>query len=176
MSRFMSSRYASMLPYVPGEQPRDRRYIKLNTNESPFPPSPAVLAALKDENALSLNLYSAPTADALVRAIPTRYTPAPGKGETEITPDMVFACNGSDEVLPFAFAAFGEEPDYEHNELPETTRMPELFGLILTEAASAVKAAGLQYEYSGEGGAVTSQFPVAGSELYEGAVVHFELG
>ena len=108
MSRFMSSRYASMLPYVPGEQPRDRRYIKLNTNESPFPPSPAVLAALKDENALSLNLYSDPTADALVRAIAKRYTSAYGNGEKEITPDMVFAGNGSDEVLAFAFAAFGE--------------------------------------------------------------------
>ena len=80
------------------------------------------------------------------------------------------------QIFSGAFAAFGEEPDYERNELPETTRMPELFGLSLTEAASAVKAAGLQYEYSGEGGAVTSQFPVAGSELYEGAVVHFELG
>ena len=80
------------------------------------------------------------------------------------------------QIFSGAFAAFGEEPDYEQNELPETTRMPELFGLSLTEAASAVKAAGLQYEYSGEGGAVTSQFPVAGSELYEGAVVHFEVG
>ena len=80
------------------------------------------------------------------------------------------------QIFSGAFAAFGEEPDYEQNELPETTRMPELFGLSLTEAASAVKAAGLQYEYSGEGGAVTSQFPVAGSELFEGAVVHFELG
>lgn len=80
------------------------------------------------------------------------------------------------QIFSGAFAAFGEEPDYEQNELPETTRMPELFGLSLTEAASAVKTAGLQYEYSGEGGAVTSQFPVAGSELYEGAVVHFELG
>ena len=80
------------------------------------------------------------------------------------------------QIFSGAFAAFCEEPDYEQNELPETTRMPELFGLSLTEAASAVKAAGLQYEYSGEGGAVTSQFPVAGSELYEGAVVHFELG
>ena len=80
------------------------------------------------------------------------------------------------QIFSGAFAAFCEEPDYEQNELPETTRMPELFGLSLTEAASAVKAAGLQYEYSGEGGAVTSQFPVAGSELYGGAVVHFELG
>ena len=54
--------------------------------------------------------------------------------------------------------------------------MPGLFGLSLTQAASAVKAAGLQYEFSGDGESVISQFPVEGTNLYEGAVVHFELG
>lgn len=49
MSRFLDARYAGLAPYVPGEQPQDRRYVKLNTNESPFPPSPAVLAALNRE-------------------------------------------------------------------------------------------------------------------------------
>ena len=49
MSRFLDERYAAMKPYVPGEQPQDKRYVKLNTNESPFPPSPAVLAALNGE-------------------------------------------------------------------------------------------------------------------------------
>ena len=48
MSRFMSRRFDGLEAYVPGEQPQDMRYVKLNTNESPFPPSPAVFAALND--------------------------------------------------------------------------------------------------------------------------------
>ena len=59
MSRFFSSRYASLTPYTPGEQPQERKYIKLNTNESPFPPSPGVLKAVSEE-AQRLQLYSDP--------------------------------------------------------------------------------------------------------------------
>lgn len=73
MSRFLDARYAGLAPYVPGEQPQDRRYVKLNTNESPFPPSPAVLAALSREETEKLNLYSDPTAAVLVRAIAARF-------------------------------------------------------------------------------------------------------
>ena len=80
------------------------------------------------------------------------------------------------QIFSGAFAAFGIEPDYAENEIPATTEMPGLFGLSLTQAASAVKAAGLQYEFSGDGESVISQFPVEGTSLYEGAVVHFELG
>ena len=47
MSRFMSSRFDGLEAYVPGEQPQDMQYVKLNTNESPFPPAPAVLEAVK---------------------------------------------------------------------------------------------------------------------------------
>ena len=49
MSRFFSRRYDALEPYTPGEQPKDQQYIKLNTNESPFPPSPAVEAAVRRE-------------------------------------------------------------------------------------------------------------------------------
>ena len=49
MSRFFSSRYAALTPYTPGEQPQDQDYLKLNTNESPFPPSPGVAAAVAEQ-------------------------------------------------------------------------------------------------------------------------------
>ena len=60
MSRYLNQRFSSLEPYVPGEQPQDIPYIKLNTNESPFPPSPGVLAAVSGE-VNKLQLYSDPT-------------------------------------------------------------------------------------------------------------------
>ena len=97
MSRFLSPEAARLAPYTPGEQPRDQQYIKLNTNESPFPPSPRVLAALSRAEAGKLNLYSDPTCAPLVDAIARRY----GLGAENVLPG-----NGSDEVLAFAFRAF----------------------------------------------------------------------
>ena len=99
MSRFFSPRYSSLVPYVPGEQPQDRRYLKLNTNESPFPPSPGVLAAVAEE-AARLNLYSDPDARALCAKMAQTYG---------VTPDRVIMSNGSDEVLNFAFMAFSSD-------------------------------------------------------------------
>ena len=99
MSRFFSDRYATLVPYVPGEQPLDRRYLKLNTNESPFPPSPGVLAAVSEEGG-KLNLYSDPDARALRAKMAEYYG---------VTPDRVIMSNGSDEVLNFAFMAFSSE-------------------------------------------------------------------
>ena len=60
MSRFFSGKYAALTPYTPGEQPKNRQFIKLNTNESPFPPSPKA-QAYAAQAARSLNLYSDPT-------------------------------------------------------------------------------------------------------------------
>ena len=60
MSRFMAARYAALDKYVPGEQPQDRQYIKLNTNESPYPPAPAVCEAVGREELAALRLYSDP--------------------------------------------------------------------------------------------------------------------
>ena len=96
MSRFFSEKFASLTPYTPGEQPRERKFIKLNTNESPFPPSEkAVKAAAKA--AEGLQLYSDPTCKALAEKVAKRY---------EISTDELILVNGSDEVLNFAFMAF----------------------------------------------------------------------
>ena len=69
MSRFLSNEAAALAPYTPGEQPQDQQYIKLNTNESPFPPSPKVIKAISRAELLKLNLYSDPTCSALHAAI-----------------------------------------------------------------------------------------------------------
>ena len=99
MSRFLIERYQSLVPYTPGEQPRDAQYVKLNTNESPFPPSPRVIAAAERE-ANKLNLYSDPECTELKQAAAKLYG---------VEPLNVLPVNGSDEILYFAFLAFGDE-------------------------------------------------------------------
>ena len=99
MSKFFSSKYASLVPYTPGEQPRDMQYIKLNTNESPFPPSPKAQVAAS-EAAKYLHLYSDPTAKKLNEAMAELY---------KVDPECIFMTNGSDEILNFAFMAFCDE-------------------------------------------------------------------
>lgn len=88
---------ATLVPYVPGEQPRVARLVKLNTNENPYPPSPRAVQAIQSAAAHGLQLYPDPDAGALRQAIATRHGVAPGE---------VFAGNGSDEVLAHAFFAF----------------------------------------------------------------------
>ena len=92
MSRFLHDRFAALEAYTPGEQPRDRRYIKLNTNESPYPPSPEVLAALTEEDVADLRLYSDPEGKVLREKLAGLY----GCG-----PENVFLSNGSDDILNF---------------------------------------------------------------------------
>ena len=100
MSRFLSGALRQLVPYVPGEQPRDqRRYIKLNTNESPYPPAPGVLRAVAAE-AADLRLYPDPEARALKAALAARH---------HVEPENIFVGNGSDEVLNFAFLAFAAD-------------------------------------------------------------------
>ena len=74
MNGFLSPEAARLAPYTPGEQPQDQQYIKLNTNESPFPPSPKVLEALSRAEISRLNLYSDPTCAQLEEAIARRYS------------------------------------------------------------------------------------------------------
>lgn len=99
MSRFFSEKYKSLVPYVPGEQPKTQKYIKLNTNESPFPPSEKACEYAKRE-AEKLELYSDPECSDLVKAAAEHF----GISENEI----IFT-NGSDEILNFAFMAFCDE-------------------------------------------------------------------
>ena len=98
MSRFLNEQYRVMEAYTPGEQPRDQQYIKLNTNESPYPPAPSVVAAMNGEQVELLRLYSDPTAKGLKDKLAQLY---------DVKPENVFVSNGSDEVLNFAFMAFG---------------------------------------------------------------------
>ena len=98
MSRFLNQQYRSLEAYTPGEQPRDTQYIKLNTNESPYPPAPSVVAAMTLQQVELLRLYSDPTAKELKEKLADLYA---------VKPENVFVSNGSDEVLNFAFMAFG---------------------------------------------------------------------
>ncbi len=98
MSRFFSSRLASLEPYTPGEQPRDTAYIKLNTNESPYPPSEGVLRAVEKE-AGRLQLYSDPQCRELTDT---------AAGCLGVEKNQLLFTNGSDESLNFAFMAFGD--------------------------------------------------------------------
>jgi histidinol-phosphate aminotransferase len=99
MSKFLSSKYSSLMPYTPGEQPKERKYNKLNTNESPFPPSPKAIEAAA-EAARSLQLYSDPEAKKLCEKL---------SEVLDVGTDCVLPTNGSDEILNFAFMAFCDE-------------------------------------------------------------------
>ncbi|WP_295857152.1 histidinol-phosphate transaminase [uncultured Xylophilus sp.] len=91
---------STLVPYVPGEQPKIDRLTKLNTNENPYPPSPRALQAIRETAADGLQLYPDPDATALRRAVAARHGLALGE---------VFAGNGSDEVLAHAFFAFFQQ-------------------------------------------------------------------
>jgi len=95
MSRFWSPVVKTLTPYVPGEQPQMQRLVKLNTNESPYGPSPKALAAIESQNTADLRLYPDPEGAALKNAIAKLH----GLG-----PNQVFLGNGSDEVLAHVFA------------------------------------------------------------------------
>lgn len=96
MSRFLTPKFFDLVPYVPGEQPQDQQYVKLNTNESPFPPSSAVIEAIRTAGSTA-NLYCDPTCHALCKAVADLYN---------ILPENVLPVNGSDEILNFAIMAF----------------------------------------------------------------------
>ena len=100
MSRFLNKRYEALEAYTPGEQPRDMVYIKLNTNESPYPPAPSVVAAMNAEQVENLRLYSDPTGLSLKQSLAGLY---------DLKPENIFLSNGSDDILNFAFMAFADD-------------------------------------------------------------------
>jgi histidinol-phosphate aminotransferase len=130
MSDYWNKRTAGISPYVPGEQPRDRKFIKLNTNENPYPPSPRVVAAIQQvlsgpdvgpaiglavPNGELLRLYPDPLCTGFREAVALSYG---------IKAAQVFPGNGSDEVLAFAFGAFFESSPA--NENPSTILFPDI--------------------------------------------------
>ncbi|WP_372821462.1 histidinol-phosphate transaminase [Pseudomonas parafulva] len=94
MSRFWSPFVKDLVPYVPGEQPKLARLVKLNTNENPYGPSPKALEAMRGELSDNLRLYPDPNSDRLKQAVADYY---------KVTPQQVFVGNGSDEVLAHIF-------------------------------------------------------------------------
>ena len=157
MSRFFDQRLAALAPYTPGEQPREaRRWIKLNTNESPFPPAPGVAAVLATA-ADSLRLYPDPTCGALRQAAAARY---------RLSPQQVFAANGRDEVLAFCFRGLCPQgalfPDLTYGFYPVFCRM---FGVRYQEVplddAFCVRPA----DYQGRAGTIFLANPNAPSGL-----------
>ncbi|MBQ0015327.1 MAG: histidinol-phosphate transaminase [Oscillospiraceae bacterium] len=96
MSKYFSNKYQSLVPYTPGEQPKDQKYNKLNTNESPFTPSPKAIEYM-NEAAKNLQLYSDPDCTRLVNTACEYFG---------IEKDEILFTNGSDEILNFAFMAF----------------------------------------------------------------------
>ena len=96
MSKFFSEKYATLSPYVPGEQPKEREYVKLNTNESPFPPSPLAVK-LAEEELKKSHLYCDPECKVLVHTASEYF---------RTNEDEILFTNGSDEILNFAFMAY----------------------------------------------------------------------
>ncbi|MBE9488885.1 MAG: histidinol-phosphate transaminase [Bacteroidetes bacterium] len=97
MNNYWSQLTKTLSPYEPGEQPQDRKYLKLNTNENPFPPSEMVLSKIKGSVCDSLRLYPDPNATKLKSSIANYYN---------LDIDNIFVGNGSDEILAFSFLAF----------------------------------------------------------------------
>ena len=102
MSRFWSKTVKELTPYVPGEQPKLSQLIKLNTNESPYGPSPKALAAIAAANTEALRLYPDPNSDALKQSIAKLHG---------LTANQVFVGNGSDEVLAHVFLGLLKHED-----------------------------------------------------------------
>lgn len=102
MSRFIREIYRDFKSYTPGEQPKDKAYLKLNTNESPYPPAPAVYKAMSEAEMDQMRLYPDPTGSKLKAKMAKLYG---------VNPENIFLSNGSDDIINFAFMAFNDTDD-----------------------------------------------------------------
>ena len=155
MSRFWSKLVHDLHPYVPGEQPRIPDLVKLNTNESPFGPSPRVLDAIRAAATEALRLYPDPEATGLRSALASYHG---------VRPEQVFVGNGSDEVLAHTFVALLKQdapllfPDITYSFYPTYCR---LFGIqaeaVPLDASMTIRVA----DYARPGGAIIIPNPNA---------------
>jgi histidinol-phosphate aminotransferase len=128
MSKYWSELVRGLDPYVPGEQPMERKYVKLNTNENPYPPSPAVLEAIRKHTGKDLRLYPDPNGDILKTEIADFF---------QVDKKNVFVGNGSDEVLALAFIAFFKQekpilyPDITYSFYPVYSKFFEIEAEII---------------------------------------------
>ena len=106
-TRFLSDLAANIEPYVPGEQPKDKKYIKLNTNENPYPPSEAVIKAIQTAAGADMRLYPDPVSSEARIAVAEYYNKKLKlEGRKALTSENIFMGNGSDEILSLLMPAF----------------------------------------------------------------------
>lgn len=161
MKTFWSQKIKDMVPYVPGEQPKNRTFIKLNTNENPYPPSPAAVEAMKEAIGDGLRLYPDPDTTALCDEL---------ADVLGIDASHIFCGNGSDEVLAFAFQAFFDTdkviafPDITYGFYPVYA---EFFGMTYREIPLTEEFAIRPEDYIGDFGGIIFPNPNAptGREL-----------
>ena len=108
MSKFWNDKIKEIEPYVPGEQPKDKKYIKLNTNENPYSPSKKVIEKIKSMNLEDLKLYPDPDVSKLREVIADYFSK---KISEKFTKEQIFVGNGSDEVLALIFMTFFNKGD-----------------------------------------------------------------
>lgn len=100
MSDFLKASLQDLEVYTPGEQPQDKKYVKLNTNESPFPPSKKVIKSITNSKIRNLRLYCDPECKILRKKLADYYN---------VLEENIFISNGSDDILNFSFMAFGSD-------------------------------------------------------------------
>ena len=108
MSKFWNDKIKEIEPYVPGEQPKDKKYVKLNTNENPYSPSEKVIEKIKSMSLKDLKLYPDPDVSELRKVIAEYFSQ---KIDERITKEQIFVGNGSDEVLALIFMTFFNKGD-----------------------------------------------------------------